>query len=225
MPLTDEVPVRRRQGLQEESSRQRRAKILDAAEAAFLDRGFSAASLRDVAARASISHTGLLHHYPDKNALLEALLDDRLSGLSAVLPFDASDGASFLRSIIGARRPRCWRARKAASRYDAHRRESEPRPPRARILPALAQAGARRAHGGAFQPRERRQASSGIHPRGGSNASVDDAGGSAYPVASGSDGFRSSRSCAIADGRFRRSQPPDDWTGPMTTPIFADAAP
>jgi len=100
MPLTDEVPVRRRQGLQEESSRQRRAQILDAAEAAFLDRGFSAASLRDVAARAGISHTGLLHHYPDKNALLEALLDDRLSGLSAVLPFDARDGASFLHSLV-----------------------------------------------------------------------------------------------------------------------------
>lgn len=100
MPLTEDVPVRRRRSSQDETSRMRRAQILDAAAVAFSERGFNATSLREVAARVGISHTGLMHHYPDKNALLEALLDDRLRGAAETYPLDARDGATFFRSLV-----------------------------------------------------------------------------------------------------------------------------
>jgi AcrR family transcriptional regulator len=100
MPLTDDVTVRRRRGVQEEASERRRAQILDAAAGAFAERGFNATSLRDVANRAQISHTGLLHHYPDKNALLEALLDDRIKGAEHAYELDSTDGVAFMRGLV-----------------------------------------------------------------------------------------------------------------------------
>lgn len=100
MPLTEDVRVRRRKGIQEAASELRRAQILLAAAEAFSERGFNATSLRDVASRAQISHTGLLHHYPDKNALLEALLDDRIKGAGVLYNLDAGRGEEFLRGLV-----------------------------------------------------------------------------------------------------------------------------
>ncbi|MFF3505500.1 TetR/AcrR family transcriptional regulator [Streptomyces sp. NPDC003247] len=100
MPLTEDVPVRRRRGVQEEASERRRAQILLAAAEAFSERGFNATSLRDVAGRAQISHTGLLHHYPDKNALLEALLDDRIKGAGYLYGLDSRDGVAFMQGLV-----------------------------------------------------------------------------------------------------------------------------
>ncbi|AQP48012.1 hypothetical protein BW730_11470 [Tessaracoccus aquimaris] len=54
-----------------------RAKILEAALAVFSEFGFEAGTLRQVAELAGISQAGLLHHYPNKVALLSALLDKR----------------------------------------------------------------------------------------------------------------------------------------------------
>ncbi|QPN47637.1 TetR/AcrR family transcriptional regulator [Priestia aryabhattai] len=55
----------------------RRAALLDAATAVFAKDGYAAASMRDVAEIAGITTVGLLHHFPNKVSLLQALLDRR----------------------------------------------------------------------------------------------------------------------------------------------------
>lgn len=54
--------------------RARREEILETARALFGEVGYRSASLREIAARCGISHPGLLHHFPTKEALLEAVL-------------------------------------------------------------------------------------------------------------------------------------------------------
>ena len=48
--------------------------ILDRAAALFARRGYAKTSVQDVAAAVGLSKTGLLHHYPSKDALHEAVL-------------------------------------------------------------------------------------------------------------------------------------------------------
>jgi len=55
----------------------RRMALLDAATQVFARDGYQAASMRDVADIAGITTVGLLHHFPNKVALLRALLDRR----------------------------------------------------------------------------------------------------------------------------------------------------
>lgn len=55
----------------------RRAALLDAATVIFARDGFSNASMKDVAQMAGITTVGLLHHFPNKGALLSALLERR----------------------------------------------------------------------------------------------------------------------------------------------------
>lgn len=55
----------------------RRAALLDAATEVFAKDGYGAASMRDVAQIAGITTVGLLHHFPNKIALLRALLERR----------------------------------------------------------------------------------------------------------------------------------------------------
>jgi AcrR family transcriptional regulator len=57
--------------------RARREEILDAAMALFGEVGYRSASLREIAQRVGISHPGLLHHFPGKEALLTAVLEHR----------------------------------------------------------------------------------------------------------------------------------------------------
>ncbi len=52
-----------------------RAGIIEACLSAFGESGFHAASMAEIARRAGISHTGLLHHFPRKESLLTAVLD------------------------------------------------------------------------------------------------------------------------------------------------------
>lgn len=54
-----------------------RARVLDAAAELFSGSGFHAVSLRDIAARAGMTHAGLLHHFPGKEALLIEVLGRR----------------------------------------------------------------------------------------------------------------------------------------------------
>ncbi|QHC61068.1 TetR/AcrR family transcriptional regulator [Rathayibacter sp. VKM Ac-2760] len=54
-----------------------RTRILDACLAQFGERGFHGTTMKDVAARADISLTGLLHHFPTKAGLLDAVLRRR----------------------------------------------------------------------------------------------------------------------------------------------------
>lgn len=51
--------------------------LLDAATQVFAREGYLGASMRDVADIAGITTVGLLHHFPNKVALLRALLDRR----------------------------------------------------------------------------------------------------------------------------------------------------
>lgn len=55
----------------------RRMALLDAATVIVARDGFLNASMRDVADLAGITTVGLLHHFPNKTALLQALLDRR----------------------------------------------------------------------------------------------------------------------------------------------------
>ncbi|WP_447802419.1 TetR/AcrR family transcriptional regulator [Pseudomonas serbica] len=55
----------------------RRMALLDAATEVFARDGYLGASMRDVADIAGITTVGLLHHFPNKVALLKALLDRR----------------------------------------------------------------------------------------------------------------------------------------------------
>lgn len=55
----------------------RRMALLDAATQVFARDGYQGASMRDVADIAGITTVGLLHHFPNKVALLRALLDRR----------------------------------------------------------------------------------------------------------------------------------------------------
>lgn len=57
--------------------RAKRRQIIEAAIELFGEVGFHGASLRDIAARAGMSHPGLLHHFPTKVELLRAVLEHR----------------------------------------------------------------------------------------------------------------------------------------------------
>ncbi len=57
--------------------RARRREILDEAMALFGEAGYRGASLRELAARCGLSHTGLLHYFPTKESLLLAVLEHR----------------------------------------------------------------------------------------------------------------------------------------------------
>ena len=57
--------------------RAKRREILDQAMALFGEAGYRGASLREIAARCGLSHAGLLHHFPTKQALLLAVLEHR----------------------------------------------------------------------------------------------------------------------------------------------------
>jgi AcrR family transcriptional regulator len=57
--------------------RAKRAEIIERATALFGEVGYRGSSLREIAARCGISHPGLLHHFPTKEALLTAVLEHR----------------------------------------------------------------------------------------------------------------------------------------------------
>lgn len=52
-------------------------RILDAALELFAESGFNAVSLREIAARAEITHVGLLHHFANKDEILMRLMVGR----------------------------------------------------------------------------------------------------------------------------------------------------
>lgn len=55
----------------------RRAEIVRAASASFAEHGYERASLRDIAARANVTHAALLRHFAGKDELLLAALAER----------------------------------------------------------------------------------------------------------------------------------------------------
>ena len=54
-----------------------RAHIVDVCTEVFAASGFGAATMSEIARKAGISYTGLVHHFPNKEALLVAVLDAR----------------------------------------------------------------------------------------------------------------------------------------------------
>lgn len=81
MTLSTDVSVPRRRYAKSAAIRQR---ILDACIGAFGQSGFYGATMKDIAARAEMSHTGLLHHFSTKEELLLAVLDYRDERSTAV---------------------------------------------------------------------------------------------------------------------------------------------
>lgn len=57
--------------------RERRAEIIRVARDVFATRGFRSASLAVIAQRAGLSEPGLLHHFPSKEHVLTAVLEER----------------------------------------------------------------------------------------------------------------------------------------------------
>ena len=68
------APRRRGQGA---TTPARRAQIVEAALASFAEHGYEKASLRDIAARAGLTHAALLRHFSGKEELLPAALAQR----------------------------------------------------------------------------------------------------------------------------------------------------
>jgi len=77
-----------------------RVAILEAALEVFSESGYHSGSIRDVARRAGISNSGLLHHFPDKIALLDAMLERRDEIDAEAMRRFTHDGKSALHALI-----------------------------------------------------------------------------------------------------------------------------
>ncbi|MFF9778592.1 TetR/AcrR family transcriptional regulator [Streptomyces sp. NPDC013978] len=78
---------------------QRRTEILSAALEVISSAGFHKASLRDVAARAGLSQAGLLHHFPNRGALLMGVLEWR-DTIDRQRFHGVAGGVSVLRALV-----------------------------------------------------------------------------------------------------------------------------
>jgi AcrR family transcriptional regulator len=80
--------------------RAKRAEIIERATRLFGESGYRGTSLREIAAGCGISHPGLLHHFPTKDALLIAVLEHR--GRQAVERFfpEGLSGLDQLRHLV-----------------------------------------------------------------------------------------------------------------------------
>ncbi len=81
-------------------TRERRKAILDAALEVFSEGGYRSGSLREIAQRVGISEAGLLHHFPNKGALLEAVLDHRDDRSRDMVPLESDDGMAMMRGLV-----------------------------------------------------------------------------------------------------------------------------
>ena len=82
---------------QEERSERSRGQILEAALRLFSHRGYGATSVRDIAEAAKVSKGNVYHHFPDKETIFRALLDQYFQAMStADFPFNrALAGGTF----------------------------------------------------------------------------------------------------------------------------------
>jgi len=81
---------------QETKSAQSRRVILDSALDLFSHQGYRATSVRDIATRAELSTGNVYHHFPDKESILRALLDEYWEILSdPELPFNKALAGPF----------------------------------------------------------------------------------------------------------------------------------
>ncbi|MFE6037147.1 TetR/AcrR family transcriptional regulator [Streptomyces sp. NPDC056452] len=80
--------------------RAKRREILDQAMSLFGEAGYRGASLRVIATRCGISHTGLMHHFPTKEYLLLAVLEHRDEVDGEWLSSAAATGVDRLRRFV-----------------------------------------------------------------------------------------------------------------------------
>ena len=74
--------------------------ILDAALEVFSQSGYRKGSLRDVASRVGMSEAGLLHHFPNKSALLAAVLDHRDDLSAEIVKLEPYAGRETLEGLV-----------------------------------------------------------------------------------------------------------------------------
>lgn len=100
MTATDAVLERKLPGYAK--GRARRDSILRTASEQFAEKGFLSATILEIAAVCGISRAGLLHHFPDKEALLEAVLEARdLEDQERFAPYVRAGGAmGVLRGMV-----------------------------------------------------------------------------------------------------------------------------
>lgn len=96
---TTAAAMGRRRGTYAKTEATRQA-ILDAALEVFSGSGYRSGSLREIALRVGMSEAGLLHHFRNKSALLEAVLEERDDRARAMVPIGSDDGAAVLRGLI-----------------------------------------------------------------------------------------------------------------------------
>ena len=77
-----------------------RAAILEAALEVFGQLGFRSGSLKNVADRVGISEAGILHHFRNKTALLQAVLELRDVEAQRLYELPADDGRTTLRRLL-----------------------------------------------------------------------------------------------------------------------------
>jgi AcrR family transcriptional regulator len=86
---------------QQERSRLKRQKLLDAAMQLFHERGYEATSIEDIAKQAGVAVGGFYQHFRSKQQILLVLMDGLLQLISTiVLPLGAGDPVTTLEHIV-----------------------------------------------------------------------------------------------------------------------------
>jgi AcrR family transcriptional regulator len=80
--------------------RAKRDEIIEAATGLFGEVGYHSASLREISSRVGISHPGLLHHFPTKEQLLQAVLERRDEDDFVLFDQDVRDGVDYFESLL-----------------------------------------------------------------------------------------------------------------------------
>jgi AcrR family transcriptional regulator len=83
-----------------QSDEERRTHLIDAAEAVFLDKGFHAATMDDIARQAGMSKKTVYQVFPAKAALFEALLTDRCSIFTVTIEDDDRPPRAVLTDVL-----------------------------------------------------------------------------------------------------------------------------
>ena len=101
MTMTDTIaPAESRRRGSYAKTEATRKSILDAALEVFSGSGYRSGSLREIAGLVGMSEAGLLHHFRNKSALLEAVLEERDDRARALVPIESNDGAAVLRGLV-----------------------------------------------------------------------------------------------------------------------------
>ena len=82
---------------------QSHARVLEAAKAEFLEKGFEKASIRDIGKRAGMTSAGLYRHCKDKEDLFRQVLEPLLQEMSVMMKEHRNNANKAVESGIGIR--------------------------------------------------------------------------------------------------------------------------